>query len=124
MKRKCFLYQSSTKFNKHIYVDDEEAEEIEQFITSCQKKSDYINSRVLEQYNSYYDDYINIGNNITEMRFLCCDNMRIYCKEVRTPNNGFCVVMSKVVMKKTQKINKEIQAKIDVLISYEYEFEQ
>ncbi|MVN21090.1 hypothetical protein [Mucilaginibacter arboris] len=126
MKRKCIIYKSSERFNRHIAIDFEEAKEIIDFLedVKCNKKFEYISDRILEQASMYYDDYEQIESNITCMRFFPNGiNARIYCQEVTIHGEIFCIVMSKYLLKKSNSINKFIQSKIDALKSYEYEIE-
>jgi hypothetical protein len=124
VKRNCFVYKSSNNANKHICIDINEAEDIYTFISQYQKKFDYITNRILETNFIYYDDYEQIEGDITAMRFFPNGiNVRIYCKEVKTHRGIFYIIMSKVLKKKSGKINKTIQSKIDALKSYDYEIE-
>ena len=126
MKRKCIIYKSSERFNRHIAIDLEEAEEITDFLESAKyyKKFDYISDRILEQKFVYYDDYEQIEDNVTCMRFFPNGiNARIYCQEVTINGKMFCIIMSKFLLKKSNSINKAIQSKFDALKKYEYEIE-
>ena len=71
MKRKCIIYKSSERFNRHIAIDLEEAEEITDFLESAKyyKKFDYISDRILEQKFMYYDDYEQIKITLPALGF-------------------------------------------------------
>jgi len=123
VKRECVIFRSSEEFNRHIAVDFEDAKEIMEYfsIEKNEKKFDYIATRILEQSNMYYDNYEQIEDNITCMRFFPNgENVRIYCQEVRINGEIFCIIMSKILKKKSKKITKEIQSQIETLKTYEY----
>lgn len=126
MKRKCIIYKSSERYNRHIAIDYEEAKEIMYFLEDVKhnKKFEYISDRILEQTSMYYDDYEQIEGNVTCMRFFPNGiNARIYCQEVTINGQIFCIIMSKYLLKKSNSINRAIQSKIDALKNYEYEIE-
>lgn len=125
MKRECFLFKSSTVgFNKHIYIDKGNAREIYAFIKENEAKFTKIRIRILDTDFHYYDKYEKVKGykNLTEMRFIGGTNGRIYCKEIKTDNGIFCIIMGKVeASKKTNHINKGIKEKLKVLNGYEYD---
>lgn len=126
MKKKCIIFKSSETYNRNIAIDLDESIEIFNFLNNekHQKKFQYITDRILEQSLMYYDDYEQIEGNITCMRFFPTGiNVRIYCQEVNINNEIFCIIMSKILKKKSNKIDKNIQSKIDALKNYEYEIE-
>ena len=89
-----------------------------------EKKFDYLVTRMLEQPNMYFDNYEQIEDNITCMRFFPNgENIRIYCQEVNIQGEIFCIIMSKFLKKKSDDINKSIQAQIDTLKTYRYEIQ-
>jgi hypothetical protein len=49
------------------------------------------------------------------------ENIRVYCQEVRIKGEIFCIIMSKILKKKSRGINKTIQSPIDALKKYDYE---
>ena len=56
------------------------------------------------------------------MRFLGGTNGRIYCKEIKTKNGYFFIIMGKVEnSKKSNHLNKGIKPQIKALTEYEYE---
>ncbi len=128
MNRKCTLYKSSSLYARHVYIDNESATEIFEFIEDKKvgRKFDYIVNRILEQGNVYYDDYVRLTqyDHIAEMRiFPNGMNARIYCKEVSLQNGSYCVIAVKLLPKKTsQKINKAIDQIIKPIELYEYGF--
>lgn len=93
-------------------------------------KFEYISGRILEQQNMYYENFQRIFNKdgvkISEMRFFPGgDNCRIYCKEQTIKGNQYCIIMAKLLPKKSsQKINKAIQQLIDSIKNYDYELEE
>lgn len=124
MKRECFLYISSTKYNKHIYVDKGNAKDIYKIITEDKDKFDRIKNRILETEHHYYEKYEKIKSyiNLTEMRFLGNPNARIYCKEFKSKDGSFIILMGKAKQyKKSEKIDKVIKGQLKVLQSYEYD---
>lgn len=125
MKRECIIYKSSEKYNRHIAIDYEEAEEIMIFLENHKnnRKFEYVSDRILEQPFMYYDDYEQIEGNITCIRiFPNGINARIYCQEVTINGHIFCIVMSKLLYKKNNgRINKSFQAIVDSLKTYTYE---
>lgn len=127
MKRNCIIYKSSEEYNRHIAIDYEEAVEIISFleIDKNNKKFEYISDRILEQKFMYYEDYEQIEDNVTCMRFFPNGlNARIYCQEITLNGDVFCIIMSKYLPKKKgNKIDKSIQSLIDALKKYEYEIE-
>jgi hypothetical protein len=127
--RRCTHYKSSESYPRHIYLDNECAVEILDFIEDAKnsKKFEYIIGRILEQKLIYYDDYVRLTqyDHISEMRiFPNGMNARIYCKEISRPDGHFYVVAAKLLLKKTsEKINKTIDQIIKPIELYEYEFE-
>jgi hypothetical protein len=127
VKRQCFHFKSSSIYNRHIYIDAENAEEIYSYIQGNQKKFSYIIRRILEQNYMYYDDYKKIEiygkKGLSEMRVHPNgQNGRIYCKEISNEDGQFFVIAIKVLLKKkSQKINKEIEDSIKGLLDYEYD---
>jgi adenine C2-methylase RlmN of 23S rRNA A2503 and tRNA A37 len=71
VKRECFLYKSSSAFNKHIYVDKGNAKEILKFIKENYDKFNLIRLRILETDHHYYPKYEKLRDyeSIAEMRF-------------------------------------------------------
>ena len=126
MKRECIIIRSSENYNRHLAVDFEEAKVIMDYfnIPKNEKKFDYLATRILEQPNMYFDNYEQIEDNISCMRFFPNgENIRIYCQEVNINGEIFCIIMSKFLKKKSNDINKSIQAQIDTLKTYEYEIQ-
>ena len=126
MKRECIIIRSSETYNRHIAIDFEEAKVIMDYLINPKngKKFDYLATRILEQSNMYFDNYEQIEDGITCMRFFPNgENIRIYCKEVNIDGEIFCIIMSKLLKKKSNNINKSIQAQIDTLKTYQYEIQ-
>ena len=124
MKRECIIIRSSENFNRHIAIDYQEAKVIMDYfnIPKHEKKFDYLATRILEQPNMYFDNYEQIEGNITCMRFFPNnENIRIYCQEVKINGETFCIIMSKLLKKKSEKIDKSIQSQIEQLKTFQYE---
>ena len=124
MKRECIVMRSSEKYNRNIAVDFEEAKSILEYfgIEKNQKKFDYLATRILEQPGMYFDNYEQIEDNITCMRFFPNgENVRIYCQEVLLNGQVFCIIMSKFLKKKSGGIDKSIRSQIEPLKKYEYQ---
>ncbi len=88
-----------------------------------QQKIDYIVDRILNKRFIYYDDYVKIDNDISEIRiFPNGMNARLYCKEVKTSNGYYYMIAAKFLRKKSsQEINKQLRQFIEPIKSYEYE---
>jgi len=124
VKRECFLYKSSTIYNKHIYVDKGNAKDILKIIKEDQVKFNRIKLRILETDHHYYPKYEKLKNydGLTEMRFLGNPNARIYCKEFKAKDGRFIILMGKSKQyKKSDDINKVIKEQLKVLQKYEYD---
>jgi len=82
--------------------------------------------RILTLRNRFYDHYKKEQVNdhtrqITAIRFLGRENVRIYCKETRTPDGITCIICAVSHRKKVQQNDKKIKAIINKIASYEYE---
>jgi hypothetical protein len=124
VKRECIIFRSSETYARHIAVDFEDSKDLMDYfnIPKNEKKFDYIATRILEQSNMYFDLYEQIEENITCMIFFPnAENIRVYCQEVRIKGEIFCIIMSKILKKKSRGINKTIQSPIDALKKYDYE---
>ena len=109
-----------------LYVDRDVQEEIMDFLAkeSVRKKFRVIIRQIATgQYNpDLYDreDVSPKAKNITAMKFKGRSNFRLYCKEFR--KRGRQVVMIQLLHKKTQRVNKQLQSRIEALGGYTYEF--
>lgn len=126
MLRNCFLYKSSERYQRHVYIDSENAEEIYNLLqdTRVHKKFDYIINRILSQNFIYYEEYEKLKgfNSVSEMRLFPNGlNIRLYCKEIATKSGNFYVVVAKLLeKKKSGKLNNKIKENIKPLETYEY----
>lgn len=131
MKRRC-KYLIGTKDGKvAIYLDEENAEEIKDYLTKDnrhKKKFKFISDIILGGHRNsdvYSKEEINDKcKDVTAMKFFKGqDNDRIYCKEVHTPDGIFIVVAAILYeKKKTQKLNQEQVNLIEKVGGYNYEF--
>lgn len=85
--------------------------------------------RILTLQNRYYDHYKKEQLNehsrqITAIRFLGRDNVRIYCKEITSSYGITCIICSASHRKKVQQNDKKIKAIINKIASYDYEINE
>ncbi len=110
-----------------IYIDIEEEREIIKVLISNPKKT----SRILvEMLNGHYNNDLYGKENISEeakditaMKYKGKPNIRVYCKEyIDEDNQDKKIILIWATEKKTQEINKKLKTRIEIIGSYDYEF--
>jgi len=130
VKRKCKYLIGSKDGKKAIYLDEENAEEINSYFTKDnrhKKKFQFISDIILGGHRNtevYDKEEINDKcKDVTAMKFFKGqDNDRIYCKEIHSAEGTFIVVAAILYeKKKTQKLNQEQINIIEKVGGYNYE---
>lgn len=130
MKRKCKYLIGSKDGKKAIYLDEANAEEINNYLTKDnrhKKKFQFISDIILGGHRNtevYDKEEINDKcKDVTAMKFFKGqDNDRIYCKEIHSAEGTFIVVAAILYeKKKTQKLNQEQINIIEKVGGYNYE---
>ncbi len=134
MKRKALHLQTNTKTGRAIYIDEESAEAILNYIEQDKrhkKKWEYIKNVILENHRipDVYDkeDINDKCKDVYAMKFFKGqENDRIYCKQVHHVSKKIIVVIASELhlKKKSQKNSHKEITIIEKVASYEYEFEE
>lgn len=111
-----------------IYCDLENAESILSYIQQDekhQKKYQYIKNVILSGFSNS-EIFCNLKNwdKLYEMRFfpnVRGKNDRIYCKQYEINNVTHIVMIELFTKKKTEKIDKRIKTRLDIIKNYNYE---
>lgn len=129
MRRSCIQIESSEKIK--LYVDQKNAEEILSYCEQDEKyrkKFKYIKEAILRQFatKELYRK-VKTTEDIWEIRFfpnVKGRNDRIYCKQYEADPTIIIIVMVELYQgKKSQKIDKRIQDRLDVIKTYTYDIE-
>lgn len=129
-KRQAYLLQSSGDGKRHLCIDTENEEEIFNFLNEDEariKKFRQIKDiiirglRVTELYDK--EEIDSKTRNVTAMKmFKGGQNIRLYCKEQRSPTGTFYVIVAELLRKKKdQKVKERNKNLIHKVGSYEYE---
>lgn len=133
MKRTAIRVRSSEDGKREIYVDQENADEIINYIDQDarhRKKFRIISDIILNglrNTNLYDKEEINKqSKGVTAMKFFKGqENDRLYCKEVTRGDKVFVVIMVALrLKKKSQKLSHREKNIIEKVASYEYELEK
>jgi len=130
VKRKCKLLIESKAGDRAIYIDLLNSKSLLEFINQnnrYKKKFLFITDLILSGIrNSEFYDREEINNNckgVTAMKFFKGqENARIYCKEIKSEDKVFVIVIVKVLeRKKSQKLDKKLICLLETIGSYQYE---
>lgn len=125
MIRRCIIIDFSIELNRHICVDEKNADDIFIFLSDHEKQFQTISDRILRQSYPYFTNYFKLTGygNLSEMRFnVGGANGRIYCQEIKNNTGGLCVVLSRLYRKKTtMTIDKKIKKILEAILKYEYQ---
>ena len=133
MKRTAIKIRSSDDGRREIYVDQQNAEQILQYIQQDnrhKKKFNHIADLILDSLRNtglYDKEEINQqAKGVTAMKFFKGqENDRIYCKEITKADKTFVVIMVALrLKKKSQKLTQKEKNIIENVASYEYELEE
>lgn len=129
MNRECRFVSATNDRKRAIFIDEDNREEIWSYINQSpahRNRFRYLAQIILENIrlpDAYDKEDINKQcKDVTAMKFFKGgSNDRIYCKEVRTPEQCYVVVMAVLnEKKKSQKNKAKENAKIEAVGSYEY----
>ena len=132
MKRVATEIRSSEDGKKKIYVDQDNAKAIIDYIRQDErhrKKFNYITDVLFQglRITDLYDkEEVNERcKGVTAMKFFKGqENDRLYCKEVTRDDKVFVIIMVELrLKKKSQKLRQKEINIIEKVASYEYEFE-
>ncbi len=127
MTRNCIEIESNERIR--LFVDEENAEEILSYCEqndSYRKKYTYIKNAILRgvAVKNIYGK-VQKTDNIYEIRFfpnVRGKNDRIYCKQYDVDRTVIVIVMAELYKgKKSQKIDKRIQSRIEGIKKFEYD---
>lgn len=131
MKRKAILIRSFlSDYNKlvSLYFDKEYESEILKFL----KKEKHLKkfSHILEilKIHRFYNDLYGIeseildNKRITAFKFKSFNNTRIYCLDIEYEDE-VKIILSVCFKKKSQKIDKKILKRLEIISGYDYIFE-
>ncbi len=129
-KREAYILQSSGDGRRHLCIDRENENEILDFLNEDKtriKKFRQIRDiilgglRVADLYDK--EEIDSRSKNVTAMKlFKGGQNIRIYCKEQRSSDGIFYIIVAELLRKKKdQKITGKIKTLIHKVASYEYE---
>ena len=133
MKRTAIKIRSSDDGKREIYVDEDNANQIIQYIRQSgrhTKKFNHIIDIILGGHRNtelYDKEEINDRcKGVTAMKFFKGqENDRLYCKEITKENKVFVIIMAELrPKKKSQKLTQKEINLIEKVASYEYEFEE
>ncbi|MDZ7743462.1 MAG: hypothetical protein U5Q03_17415 [Bacteroidota bacterium] len=129
MRRNCIEIERSDKIK--LYVDEENAEDILSYCEQNEKyskKYNHIKEAILRRLapKTLYGK-VKTTKDIWEIRFfpnVKGRNDRIYCKQYDADPTIIIIVMVELFQgKKSQKIDKRIQDRLDVIKTYTYDIE-
>ena len=133
MKRNAIEIRKSGNGKRAIYVDEENAKEIFQYIQQDErhrKKFRFITDIILGGHRNteVYDkeEIDDKTKGVTAMKFFKGqDNDRIYCKEVTKEDKTFVIIASELHKGKQKQKNKQKEKNIiHKVAGYEYELEE
>jgi hypothetical protein len=133
VKRKAIEIRKSSDGNRAIYVDEQNAEEIHQYIQQDERhreKFRFITDIILGGHRNteVYDKEKIDGKSkgVTAMKFFKGqENDRIYCREITKDDKTFVVIASELHKgKQKQKNTQKEKNIIHKVAGYEYELEE
>jgi len=133
VKRKAIEIRKSGNGKRAIYIDEENAEEIYQYIQQDErhrKKFRFITDTILAglRNTEVYDkeEIDDKSKGVTAMKFFKGqENDRIYCKEVTKEDKTFVIIASELHKgKQKQKNTQKEKNIIHKVAGYEYELEE
>ena len=128
-RRDCDPILVSKNKSRAIFIDRENKEEIKEFLYRSdkhKKKFEYIATLILSNIKNtdVYDkeDINDKCKDVTAMKFFKGgSNDRIYCKEVRSGEGCFVIIMAILHEKKKSQKNKSREnSKIEAIAGYDY----
>lgn len=129
MRRDCFEVDRSSSGHKILYIDNQNAEEILEYLEQDnrhKKKYRYIKNIIFDDHRipELYDkeDISEKAKDVTAMKFFKGqENDRIYCKEYH--ENVLRIVMVRLIeRKKVEGIDTKFKNIIESVGGYEYDF--
>jgi len=133
VKRKAIEIRKSGNGKRAIYIDEENAKEIYQYIQQDErhkKKFRFITDTILGGHRNteVYDkeDIDDKSKGVTAMKFFKGqDNDRIYCKEITKEDKTFVIIAAELHKGKQKQKNKQKEINIiHKVAGYEYELEE
>ena len=131
MKRKAIPIKSSIDGKRSIAIDESNSKEILDFLNekNLSKKFALICETILQglRNTDLYDkeDINGKCKQITAMKFKGKQNARLYCKELKSEDKVFIVIVSELLEKKKSQKNQQKEiGLIEKVATYEYELYQ